>query len=35
MRTVAALLRLTLELPPNVFARNRSQVTVTDVIRLR
>jgi hypothetical protein len=34
MRTVAALLRPTLELPPDVFARNHSQVTVTEVIPL-
>ena len=34
MRTVAALLRLTLELPLNAIARNRSQVAITDVIRL-
>jgi hypothetical protein len=34
MRTVAAPLRLTLELPPDAFARNHSQVTVTEVIPL-
>ena len=34
MRTVAALLRLTLELPLNAIARNPFQVAVTDVIRL-
>jgi hypothetical protein len=34
MRTVVGLLRLTLELPPDVSARNHFRVTVTEVIRL-
>ena len=34
MRTVVGLLRLTLELPPDVSARNHFQITVTEVIRL-
>jgi hypothetical protein len=33
MRTVVGLLRLTLELPPDVSARNHFQVSVTEVMR--
>jgi hypothetical protein len=33
MRTVASLLRLTLELTPDVSARNHFQVTVTEAMR--
>ena len=34
MRTIAGLLRLTLELPRDVSARNHFEVSVTEVIRL-
>ena len=34
MGTIAGLLRLTLELPPDVSARNHFEVSVTEVIRL-